>query len=269
MDQEEKYKELIKTIKKLERAAIAFSGGVDSALLAYAAKEALGENAVAFTIWSPLLPAEEKREVVTFAERFDIQLFKIDHNDLESTDFCENGPERCYLCKSKRLNVMTSLAANLGIHWLLDGSNIDDLNDNRPGIRALRESVVTVSPLLQCGLSKKEIREISSRLGLPTADKPAAACLASRIPTGTAITEEMISKIDSGENIIRKYLPPNAQLRMRYNGITAQIETDRENIPGLHENLSIIIKELAVERVDDVVIEKDGYIMGRSTSRLI
>jgi len=269
LDQEEKYKELIKSIKRLEKAAITFSGGVDSALLAYAAKEALGKDIVAFTIWSPLLPTEEKREVVSFAERFGIELFKIDHNDLESADFCENGPERCYVCKSKRLAVMASLAAELGIHWLLDGSNTDDLDDNRPGMKALRESVETISPLLQCGLSKKEIREISSHLGLPTADKPAAACLASRIPTGTTITEEMISKIDHGENFIRKYLPRNAQLRMRYNGITARIETDRENIPGLSEKFSIIVKELALEGVNDVAIEKDGYIMGRSTSRPI
>lgn len=269
MDQEEKYKRLIKSIKGLEKAAIAFSGGVDSALLAYAAKEALGENAVAFTVWSPLLPAEEKKEVVSFAERFGIKLFKIDHNDLECADFCENSLERCYVCKSKRLKVMISLATGLGIHWLLDGSNTNDLNDNRPGMRALKESVGTLSPLLQCGLSKKEIRELSSHLGLPTADKPAAACLASRIATGTAISEEIILKIDRGESIIRKYLPPKAQLRIRYNGITARIETDRENIPGLHENFSIIVKELTVEGLYNVVIEKDGYIMGGPTSRPI
>lgn len=259
---EEKYKELVKLIKKLEKAAVAFSGGVDSTLLVFAAKEALGDNAVAFTVWSPLLSSKDKIEVLYFAERYGIRLFKIGHDDLDSRDFCKNGPERCYICKSRRLTAMLSSASELDFPWLLDGSNSDDLNDHRPGMKALKESTVTLCPLLECGLSKQDIREISSNLGLPTANKPSAACLASRIPTGTTISEEMILKVDVGESIIRKYLPFDSQLRMRYDGITAKIETDRENIPGLFKDLSLITGELTSIGITDVLVVKDGYSMG-------
>jgi len=259
---EEKYKELVNLIKKLGRAAVAFSGGVDSALLVFAAKEALGDNAVAFTVWSPLLSSKDKIEILAFAERYGIRLFKIGHDDLDSRDFCENGPERCYVCKSRRLATMLSSASELGFPRILDGSNTDDLKDHRPGMKALKESVNVLSPLLECGLSKKEIREISSNLGLPTANKPSAACLASRIPTGTTISEEMILKVDVGESIIRKYLPLDSQLRMRYDGITAKIETDRENIPGLFKNLSLITDELTSIGITDVLVVKNGYSMG-------
>lgn len=259
---EEKYKELVNLIKKLGRAAVAFSGGVDSALLVFAAKEALGDNAVAFTVWSPLLSSKDKIEILAFAERYGIRLFKIGHDDLDSRDFCENGPERCYVCKSRRLATMLSSASELGFPRILDGSNTDDLKDHRPGMKALKESVNVFSPLLECGLSKKEIREISSNLGLPTANKPSAACLASRIPTGTTISEEMILKVDVGESIIRKYLPLDSQLRMRYDGITAKIETDRENIPGLFKNLSLITDELTSIGITDVLVVKNGYFMG-------
>ncbi len=263
----EKYGELTDSIRKLGKAAIAFSGGVDSSLLAYAAKETLGDNACAFTLWSPLLPADDKRDILSFTDRYGIRLFKIEHNDLSCKDFCENSPERCYICKSARLDALTSLAEELDIPWLLDGSNIDDLNDWRPGMKAVRESKITLSPLLECGLSKKDIREISSHLELPTAVKPSAACLASRIPTGTAITEELILKIDAGEDIIKKYLPANAQLRMRYDGRAAKIETDRENIPGLSQSLALISEELALIGIAAVLIEKDGYMMGSATVR--
>lgn len=262
---EETYEELVKLIKKLERAAVAFSGGADSALLVFAAKEALGDNAIAFTVWSPLLSSEDKAEVLSFAERYGIRLFKIEHDDLDSRDFCENGPERCYVCKSRRLAAILSSASELDFPWLLDGTNSDDLNDHRPGMKALKESTITLCPLLECGLSKQDIREISSKLGLPTASKPSAACLASRIPTGTAISKEMILKVDAGESIIRKHLPFNSQLRMRYDGITAKIETDRENIPGLIKNLSLITDELTSIGITDVLVVKDGYFMGGAT----
>jgi len=263
----EKYRELTDSIRKLGRAATAFSGGVDSSLLAYAAKDALGYDAYAFTLWSPLLPGDDKREILSFAARYGIRLFKIEHYELSSNDFCENSPERCYVCKSARLDALASLAEELDIPWLLDGSNIDDLNDWRPGMRALRESKIARSPLLECGLSKKDIREISSYLGLPTAVKPSAACLASRIPTGTVITKDLILKIDAGEGMIKKYLPANAQLRMRYDGRTAKIETDRENIPSLSQSLVSISEELALIGIADVFIEENGYVMGNATAR--
>ena len=264
---EEKYKELIKFIRGLGSAAVAFSGGVDSALLVFAAKEALVEKTAAFTIWSPLLSAKDKEDVLSFAEKYAVRHFKIDHNDLDNRDFRENGPERCYICKSERLAAMLSFAADLNFTWLLDGSNTDDLNDHRPGMKAIKESAISICPFLECGLSKLDIRQISSKLGLSTANKPSAACLASRIPSGTPICEEMIAKVDSGESIIRKYLPLNSQLRMRYNGITAKIETDRENIPGLVKHFGVISDKLSFIGITEVLIVKDGYTVGGTTSR--
>lgn len=264
---EEKYNKLKDLLRNLERAAVAFSGGADSALLAYTAREVLGDNACAFTLWSPLLPANDKRELLSFAEMFGIRLFKIEHNDLEVKNFCENSPERCYVCKSARIRVLVSLALELGIPWLLDGSNIDDLSDYRPGMRAIKESNITRTPLLECGFSKKDIREISSHLGLPTADKPSAACLASRIPAGVAITENLILKIDAGESIIREYLPVNSQLRLRYDGNTGRIETDRANIPGLSRSFGSICEELSHIGIAAVIIDEAGYVMGGSRVR--
>lgn len=264
---EDKYRKLVKFIRKLGRAAVAFSGGVDSALLVFAAKEALGDDAAAITVWSKLLSAKDKGEILSFAERYGIRLFKIEHDDLGSIDFCKNGPERCYVCKSRRIDAMLSQAAQLEIPWILDGSNTDDLSDHRPGMRALNESVNVLCPFLECGLSKQDIRAISSNLKLPTASKPSAACLASRIPTGTAISEEMIAKVDAGENIIRKYLPSDSQLRMRYDGVKARIETDRENIPGLIKDIGFIAEKLAYLGITDVLVEKEGYSTGGSTFR--
>lgn len=264
---EYKYKGLVKFIRKLGRAAVAFSGGADSSLLLFAAQEALGENTFAFTVWSPLLSSKDKTEVISFTEKYGIRLFKIEHNDLDSREFCKNGPERCYVCKSRRLDAILSYASQLDIPWLLDGSNTDDLSDHRPGMRAVKESANVLCPFLDCGLSKQDIREISSELGLPTANKPSAACLASRIPTGTSINEEMIAKIDAGENIIRKYLPSDSQLRMRYDGVKVKIETDRENIPGLIKDISLITDELAYLGITDVLVEKDGYSIGGATFR--
>ena len=264
---EEKYKDLVKFIRSLGRSAVAFSGGVDSALLLFAAKEALSDDAAAFTVWSPLLSTKDKGEVISFAERYGIRLFKIEHDDLGSRDFCENGPERCYVCKARRLDVMLFYAARFGFTWLLDGSNTDDLSDYRPGMKALNESAKTLCPLLECGFSKQDIREISSKLGLPTTNKPSAACLASRVPEGTVICERMIARIDAGENIIRKYLPVDSQLRMRYDGVKARIETDRENIPGLIKDLSPIKEELASIGITELVVVKNGYSIGGANFR--
>lgn len=264
---EEKFTKLKDLLRNLERAAVAFSGGADSALLAYAAREVLRDNACAFTLWSPLLPANDKRDLLSFAEMFGIRLFKIEHNDLEVENFYGNSPERCYVCKSARIRVLVSLALELGIPWLLDGSNIDDLSDYRPGMRAVKESKMTRAPLLECGFSKKDVREISSHLGLPTADKPPAACLASRIPAGVAITEDLILKIDAGESIIREYLPLNSQLRLRYDGIIGRIETDRANIPGLSRSFDSICEELSHIGIAAVIIDEAGYVMGGSRVR--
>lgn len=259
---EEKLKALDTYIRKLERAAVAFSGGTDSALLAYAAKNALGNNAFAFTIWSPLLSHKDKEDILNFTALRGITLVKIPFDETESADFCENTKEKCYFCKSARVKALEAQAEELSIPWVLDGSNTDDLGDFRPGMKALKESACVKSPLLDCGFSKSEIREASRLFGLPTAEKPAAACLASRIPAGVPVKKTLLGTIENGETFLRKYIPQNLQLRMRFDGETASIETDLKCIPLLTENFDEISKKLKEMGAKNTVICQQGYKMG-------
>ncbi len=249
-------------IKGLGKAAVAFSGGTDSALLAYTAKKALGDNASAFTIWSPLLSDKDKEDILNFTDSYDIALVKIPFDETKDPSFCENSKERCYFCKSARVKALEARAAELNIPWVLDGSNTDDLGDFRPGMKALGESKHVKSPLLECGFSKSEIRAASHLFGLPTADKPAAACLASRIPTGTPVRKGLLESIEMGEKILRNYIPSKYQLRMRFDGETARIETDSNCIEIITNHLAEISIKLAEAGVKNTIICKGGYKMG-------
>jgi len=266
-DTRSKLLSLKKRLKELKRVAVAFSGGVDSALLGYVANEVMPGQTFLFTIWSPLLSKRDRDEIFSFAERFCIPLIRIPADETESEDFCMNHAERCYICKSLRIKALERYANEWHIPWVLDGSNQDDLCDYRPGMRALREAKRTVSPLLEAGLTKREIRALSDEYGLPTAKKPAAACLASRIPTGVRISRDLLEAADRGEDVLRRYLPYEAQLRLRFDGKTAKIETDREFIPSLSLYLTSIRTELSGIGIADVEIDPEGYRMGSVTFR--
>ncbi len=267
MAADEKFLCLEKRLKELGRVAVAFSGGVDSSFLAYAANRVLGNQAFAISIWSPLLSSKDRNDIFSFAERYNIPLIRIHLDETESVEFCANTPERCYICKSMRLKNLEKYAKEWSIPWILDGTNTDDLKDYRPGMRALKESKLTVSPLLECGFTKADIRKMSALFELPTAEKPAAACLASRIPTRTEVRKEILTTIDICEDMLRMMLPDNTQIRLRYDGTTAKIETDRSLIAGLSEKINIIEDKLAPFGIHNVLIEQDGYSMGSVTSR--
>ena len=164
--------------------ALAFSGGVDSTLLLAAAKEALGGACAAVTARSPFFPAREAAEAAALCRSLGVEQLVLDIDTLAVPGVAGNPPERCYLCKRALLGAVCDAAARRGLLSVVEGSNADDLNDYRPGARAVRELMVR-SPLLEAGLSKAEIRALSRELGLPTAEKPAMACLASRVPTGS------------------------------------------------------------------------------------
>ncbi len=264
---EEKYTKLKNYIRTFGRAAVAFSGGTDSALLAYAAAEALGCDAFAMTLWSPLLAPKDKCDIFEFTERFNISLIRVPIDETESEDFVRNCSERCYICKSARIKAMVRRAEIWNIPWILDGSNVDDISDFRPGMRALKECKSVISPLLECGLTKKEIREMSAMIGIPTAYKPASACLASRIPTGVPIDKPKITSVAVGEEIIRQYLPDTAQVRMRYDGLSARIETDLCHIPVIEQILPKITGELKDIGVKNISVDRGGYKMGGVTQR--
>lgn len=262
MTPEDKFLALKKRLKELGRAAVTLSGGVDSSFLAYAANSVLRGNSFAITIWSPLLSAKDRNDIFSFAERYNIQLIRIQADETDSDGFCDNTNERCYICKSMRTKIIEKYAKEWHIPWILDGTNADDLKDIRPGMRAINESELTITPLLECGFTKSDIRALSAQLGLPTADKPSSACLASRIPKGTYISKELLSKIDIGEEMLRTILPDNAQIRLRCDGKSAKIETETDLIPLLSEKIDFINKSLSSIGMQNVQIERDGYRIG-------
>lgn len=252
-------------LKELGKVAVAFSGGTDSALLAYCASIALPSRAFAITIWSPLLSQKDREEILIFTGKYDIPLIRVSFDETKDAEFRENNCERCYRCKSMRLKALEEHAVRWHIPWILDGSNTDDLNDCRPGMRALAENGRTFSPLLECGFSKEEVRALSRRYSLSTADKPAAACLASRIPAGIPVERDMLTIIDKGEDILRSYLPVNTQIRLRFDGKNAVIETEKEYINGLSALFNTLSRQLLALGIAKITIAEEGYKMGGTT----
>ncbi len=182
--------------------AIAFSGGVDSSFLVAAAHAVLGDRALAVTARSPLYTQSECRQAVDLAHRLGIRHCLIDSDELQVPGFAENPSNRCYLCKHQLFMEVKREALRHGLVCVADGTNADDVADYRPGRRAAREAGV-LSPLMQAGLTKEDIRCLSRRMGLPTADKPAMACLASRFPYGTRITEAALGAVEAVEESLR------------------------------------------------------------------
>lgn len=208
---DEKYQALIALLKTISDAsgglAVAFSGGVDSSFLCYAVREALssgsGAQALAITIASPLNPAREIEEATAFAAGTGLEQIVIHIGDIADT-VAENTKERCYHCKKIVFSSIIQAAAQRGIHAVLDGSNVDDLSDYRPGMKALEELSVR-SPLREAGLSKQDIRDLSRRFNLPTWDKPSFACLASRIPYGEKLSPEKLKAVEQAEEVLHDY----------------------------------------------------------------
>lgn len=215
-------------LKNFESVAIGFSGGVDSTFLAAAAAKVLGEKAVAVTAYSPTLPESEKQEAVKFAEQIGIRHVLLSINELDDENFVANNPQRCYFCKRTRFGEISKWASDAGYAWVLEGSNADDVDDYRPGMKAVEELTIVRSPLLEAGLTKTEIRQLSKKWGLPVWNKPSAACLSSRVAYGEKITAERLSQIEQAEEFIKGFC--TGQVRVRHHGNLARIEVDAEYI---------------------------------------
>ena len=255
----EKYSELIKYLKDLGKVVIAFSGGVDSTFLLKVAKEALGDNVKAVTILSPYIPKWEIAEAKELVKEFGVQHEIIEAPILDSIKF--NPEDRCYLCKTAVFSMILTIAKKQGYNCVIDGTNFDDISDYRPGLKALKELEVK-SPLLECKITKAEIRAFSKELGLNTWDKPAYACLLTRIPYGDELSVEAFEKIENAE----KYMMSLGfrAVRVRCHGDLARVEVNREDRSKLFDEvlLDAISKNIKEYGFKYVTLDLQGYRVG-------
>lgn len=259
---EDRLLEVRRLLEAMGEVAVMLSGGVDSALLAALAHEALGRHAMAVTIESPLLSADERADAGRLAAQVGIRHEVLPMDELEDAGFVANPWDRCYLCKRMRLEAVVRWAAERGIPWVLDGANADDLRDYRPGMKALAEFSSVRSPLLEVGMTKAEVRAAARAMGLFTWNKPARACLASRIPYGELVTAEALRRVEAAERFLEGILPPAAQFRVRAHGDLARVEAEDQDLPRVLARREAVAEGLRAVGFRYVTLDLVGYRMG-------
>lgn len=266
MTPEDKLQSLRRILAELGCVAVAYSGGVDSAFLLKVAHDELGERAIALTAVSPSLPKIEQQAAQDIARWIGARQVEIDTFETQDPYYLENAPDRCFFCKSEVYSRLFEYAQREGYAHIIDGTNADDAGDHRPGRQAARKHGVR-SPLLEAGLTKDEIRGLSRQLGLPIWDKPAAACLSSRIPYGTRISLEILSQVEQAELTLRRL--GFQQLRVRHHNETARIEVPAEQLGSLLERRLEILQALKELGYTYVTLDLEGFRSGSMNEALL
>lgn len=257
-----KQQQLIELLKSYQSVAVAFSGGVDSSVLAKACQIALGDKAIAITAISPLISKEEIIDAQKIAKQIGIKHHLATIDDLANKDFAINDKMRCYHCHIHRFNLLEEFCHQHNYQYLLEGSNADDLNDYRPGMLALKEFKLTKSPFLELHITKNEIRQMAKDWNLPVWNKPSSACLASRLIYGLEVTPERLNQVAKAEDILHKYL--QGQIRVRHHGDLARIEVEINEVPKLFTNplRDLIHKEFQKLGFKFITVDLIGYQKG-------
>ena len=264
---EEKLRALISRLRACDSLVVALSGGVDSSTLAKAAALALGEKAVAITARSEMLSVEELADAEAMARAAGIRHVVVDAHDLDNPDVVKNDKERCYYCKRGRFEKLCAWARENGFAYVADGGNLDDKGDYRPGMRAIEELAPTViSPFMECGWTKADIRAQARAWGLAVADKPSAACLASRVEYGLPLTAERLAQIEKAETILRTFV--KGQLRVRHHGNLARIEAEPNAFQEILTRREEIVAALKKIGFTYVTLDLVGYRMGSTNEAL-
>ncbi len=258
---ESKQRRLIESLRAMGRVIVAYSGGTDSAYLAWAATQALGDNALAITADSASIPESHKRDAEAFVKQFGIRHEYVETHEFDNPDYVKNDANRCFHCKDELFTVLERIAAAREVQHIVYGVNQDDLGDYRPGQRAAQLHHVE-APLVEAGLTKAEIRELSRLAGLPTWDRPAAACLSSRIPYGTPVTIQNVKTVEIGEEEIKQL--GFRQFRTRFHGEIVRIEIAPDELPraldlDMTRKLTAIFKRLGYKYV---TLDLEGYRQG-------
>ncbi len=257
-----KIDDLVNWFEDKNKVMIALSGGVDSALVAYAAFQKLGTSAIAVTADYKTLSEEEIQTAKQVCSEIGIQQLFLDYNELENEKFTKNDSNRCFHCRMELGTHLIELAKKHNVQIIVDGTNLDDLDEYRPGINALKQNGIR-NPLVETNFSKSEIRDTAKLIGLSVYDKPSNSCLASRIPWGQRVTAEKLIRIEFGETII-KQLTKIKQVRVRDLDGSAKIEVDKEMIPVFDNRiLKQITEKLKMIGFTTVEVDPDGYAPGK------